>query len=54
MKANSYEIPLKPSKFKRPRGRLIIKAIKLETTPEQVAQAIFKAARKPTKPKPFG
>lgn len=42
---------LKPSKPKRPRGRPIIRAIKLNTTPEEVAQAIFKAGRKPKKVK---
>ena len=43
--------PAKPSTSKRPRGRPIIRAIKIEATPEQVAQAIFKAGRKPEKAK---
>ena len=40
--------PLKP---KRPRGRPLTRQIKLNATPEQVAQAIFKEGRKPAKPK---
>ena len=43
--------PPKPSKPKRPRGRPIVRAIKIEATPEEVAQAIFKAGRKPKKVK---
>lgn len=39
--------PSKPSKPKRPRGRPIVRAIKIEATPEEVAQAIFKAGRCP-------
>ena len=42
--------PQKPSKPKRPRGRPIVRAIKINATPEQVAQAIFKAGQKPSKP----
>ena len=43
--------PSKTPKPKRPRGRPVVREIKLEATPEQVAQAIFKAGQKPTKPK---
>ena len=40
-----------PSKPKRPRGRPITRSLKINATPEQVAQAIFKAGRKPSNPK---
>ncbi len=43
--------PQKPSNPKRPRGRPIVRAIKLNATPEQVAQAMFKSALKPSKHK---
>ena len=43
--------PEKSTKPKRPRGRPIIRAIKINATPKQVAQAIFKAGRKPDKRK---
>ena len=39
--------PSKSSKPKRPRGRPPTRIIKLNATPEQVAQAIFKAGRRP-------
>lgn len=39
----------KSPKPKRPRGRPVTRQIKLDATPEQVAQAIFKAGRKPKK-----
>ena len=42
----------KPPSPKRPRGRPVTRSIKLNATPEQVAQAMFKAALKPKKPKP--
>ena len=41
----------KTPKPKQPRGRPITRSIKINATPEQVAQAIFKAGRKPDKPK---
>ena len=41
-----------PSQPKRPRGRPIVRAIKINAIPEQLAQAMFKAALKPKKPKP--
>ena len=42
----------KPSKPPSPRGRPVTRHIKINATPEQVAQAMFKAALKPKKPKP--
>ena len=39
------------SRPKRPRGRPITRQIKINATPEQVAQSIFKAGRKPKKVK---
>ena len=44
--------PSKTPKPKRPRGRPITRQIKINATPEQVAQAMFKAALKPNKSKP--
>ena len=44
--------PSKPSTPKRLRGRPVSRQIKLNATPEQVAQAMLKAALKPKKPKP--
>lgn len=44
--------PYKTSNPKSPRGRSIICQIKLNATPEEVAQAIFKAGRTLPKPKP--
>ena len=41
----------KPSKPPSPRGRPVTRQIKINATPEQVAQAIFKAGRKPDKPR---
>ena len=41
--------PSKTPKPKRPRGRPITRQIKINATPKQVAQAIFKAGRKPEK-----
>ena len=42
--------PNKP-KPKRPRGHPIVRAIKIDATPEQVGQAMFKAGRKSNKSK---
>ena len=39
------------SKPRRLRGRPVTRVMKLNETPEQVAQAIFKAGAKPAKPK---
>ena len=50
MMAN-YMKPPKPSNPKRPRGRPVTRQIKINATPERVAQAIFKAGRKPDKSK---
>ncbi len=44
------QIPQKVPKPRRPCGRPIVRMIKLKATPEQVAQAIFKAGRKPAMP----
>ena len=43
--------PSKSPSPKQPRGRPITRSIKINATPEQVAQAIFKAGRKPEKAK---
>jgi len=43
--------PEKSTNPKQSRGRPVTRQIKINATPEQIAQAIFKAGRKPPKPK---
>ncbi len=46
-----FDPELQQHPLKRVGGRLIVRAIKIDATSKQVAQVIFKAGRKPDKPK---